>query len=368
MLLKKISRASQYFASIFLIILITGFCFGLRDYIPYRVVALILLLAVSIIAMLFEFAPVIMSAVISALLWDYFFIPPRFTLSIGTPEDTLTLIMYFAIALVNIVLTYKIRSIENHMLVEEGRANTIKLYNTILNSLSHELRTPISTIIAATDNLQMNRKNLNLNTQGELLDEISKASLRLNYQVENLLNMSRIESGITKLNRSWCDINDLIRSTVNKLETELKNHTVKIIVPEKFPLCQVDFALLERSLFNLLLNASLYTPSGTAITISVGESESIIDEHEIQKLGEHLIITITDEGHGFPPHEVDRVFEKFYRLNSKSGGTGLGLSIAKGFVEAHNGSIKLQNLQHGGAKFIIDIPSEMSFIANLKNE
>jgi two-component system sensor histidine kinase KdpD len=278
------------------------------------------------------------------------------------------LIMYFVIALVNAALTYKIRLSEKNRLIDESRAKTIKLYNTILNSLSHELRTPIATIIGASDNLLLNPEKLDRNTQAELMQEISKASMHLNYQVENLLNMSRIESGIIRLHKNWCDINDLIHSTVNKLETELKDHKVIVEVPDKFPLCKVDFVLLERALFNLLLNAGLYTPKGSVVTVTATRSEEIMND-TLEQLSDELIIKISDNGNGFPQEDVNRVFEKFFRLeNSTDSGTGLGLSIARGFVEAHQGNISLRNLPDGGAEFTIVIPSEMSFIANLKNE
>jgi two-component system sensor histidine kinase KdpD len=280
------------------------------------------------------------------------------------------LIMYFVIALVSVSLTYTIKKIERNIIKEESNARTIQLYNTLLNSLSHELRTPLSTIISAADNLQLHPEKINEKTKNELVEEISKASLRLNYQVENLLNMSRLESGVIKLHRTWCDIRDLINSAVNKLETELKDHQVEIQVPEKFPLFKLDFGLIEQALFNLILNAALYTEIKSIIIISVKDIEVILnDRSPIERLSEELLITIKDNGKGFPPEEVNKVFDKFYRLsNSGIGGTGLGLSISKGFVEAHKGKIILENNPAGGAKFELFIPAEVSFIKNMKNE
>jgi two-component system, OmpR family, sensor histidine kinase KdpD len=151
----------------------------------YRVVALILLVTVSFIAMFYSIAPVMVSAILSALIWNFFFIPPKYTLHIENAEDALMFLMYFIIALVNAVLTNKIRQIEKVTQKRETKENTLKLYNTLLNSLSHELRTPIATIIGATDNLQMQDEKLSKANKKELIDEISKASLRLNRQVEN---------------------------------------------------------------------------------------------------------------------------------------------------------------------------------------
>lgn len=125
------------------------------------------------------------------------FIPPHFTIHVESTEDAILLIMYFIIAMVNAVLTYKIRQVEKLARLREEKAKAVKLYNTFLNSLSHELKTPIAAIIGATDNLQSGG-NLSEENKAQLVEEIAKASFRLNQQVENLLNMSRIESGFLK--------------------------------------------------------------------------------------------------------------------------------------------------------------------------
>jgi two-component system sensor histidine kinase KdpD len=368
MLLRKIDKSYQYLISLSAVVFISAICYGLSEYLPYRVVALILLLVVSLTAMLFEFAPVLVASILSAILWDYFFIPPHFTLSIGTGEDTLMLIMYFAIAFVNITLTYKIRQIESNIIVEESNANTIKLYNTLLNSLSHELRTPLSTIISATDNLGSNSERLDAKTKEELIEEISKASVRLNYQVENLLSMSRLESGTVKLHLIWCDVRDLVNSAVNKLEEELRPHKILINIPDKFPLYRLDFGLIEQALFNLLLNASQHTPKNSIIKISAQENQFIARNSTVDRVKDELAIIVEDNGKGFPQNEVNKVFDKFYRLSESGGGTGLGLSIAKGFVEAHKGSIQLENVHGGGARFRLLIPAEATPINDFKNE
>src|SRR4029079_16000607 len=203
-LFKKHSKGKQYFLSIAMIILVSGICFGLSGFLGYRVVALILLVTVSLLAITFDILPVLLAAALSAFTWNFFFIPPRFTLHVSTTEDTILLIMYFVIAMINAVLTYKIRQVEKISRLKEEKANSVKLYNTILNSLSHELRTPLAAIIGASDNLQSN-SHITKEDREQLIGEISKASLRLNQQVENLLNISRLESGHIKPKNDWCD-------------------------------------------------------------------------------------------------------------------------------------------------------------------
>ena len=164
-----LSKQKQYLISIGLVLLIAIICYGISSWLGYRVVAFILLLTVSLIAISFDILPVLISATLSAVIWDFFFIPPRFNFHVGNTEDIILLIMYFIIAMINAVLTYKIRLVEKASRKKEEKANTLKLYDTLLNSLSHELRTPISTIIGAVDTLKENRETLSLANQVELL-------------------------------------------------------------------------------------------------------------------------------------------------------------------------------------------------------
>lgn len=320
-------------------------------------VAFLLLVTLSFLALFFDILPVLIAALLSALIWNFFFIPPRFTFHIHTAEDFLLLIMYFIIAMVHAVLTYKIRQIQKEARKKEEKANTLKLYNTLLNSLSHELRTPIATIIGASDNLAMNAGRLTEENKSNLVSEISLASLRLNQQVENLLNMSRLESGFIQPKKDWCDVNELIYASIKRVEDHSYEHIINVQVKENLPLFKLDAGLMEQVLYNLINNAVIYTPAKTTIIIKADCTVY------------NCIIIVEDNGQGFPPEEREKVFEKFYRLKySKTGGTGLGLSIAKGFVEAHNGTINLESNSTGGAKFTITIPTETSYLDNLKNE
>lgn len=359
--LNKTSKGKQYLIATILVLLVSALCFVLSGFMGYRVIAFILLVTVSIIASLFDIFPVLLAALLSALIWNFFFIPPRFTFHIDLSEDVIMFLMYFLIASVSATLTYKIRQISKIAREEEEKANTVKLYNALLNSLSHELRTPIATIIGAADNVLNDKNKLTEQNKRELVSEISEASLRLNRQVENLLNMSRLESGFLKAKKDWCDVNELVHSTINQLDDVLKKHIVRTAFDSELPLVKLDFGLMQQTLNNLLTNAAVYTPEGSTILINVN----------IYKKGtsETLFISVDDNGKGFPTNEMGLVFEKFYRLkNSKAGGTGLGLSIVKGFVEAHNGNITVANNKAGGASFTIEIPAETSYLNNQKNE
>lgn len=352
---RNISRSKQYYFSIGLICLLSVLCYAFSPYIGYKVVAFILLVAVSLLAMTFDILPVFVGAFTSALIWDFFFIPPRFTFHVSSTEDTILLVMYFLIALVNAALTYKIRKVEKIANQKEEKAYTLKLYNTLLNSLSHELRTPIATIIGATDNLQINNDNLSERNKYELITEISKASFRLNQQVENLLNMSRLESGFIQPKMDWCDINEMIYNVIKRIEENRISQNISININPDIPLFKLDKGMLEQVIYNLINNAVLYTEPDRTITIVATCYTDLLE------------IIVEDNGRGFPEKEIKNVFDKFYRLkNTKAGGTGLGLSIVKGFTEALGGSVKLQNLLAGGAKFILQIPAKTAHLTSEK--
>ncbi|MBW7674658.1 sensor histidine kinase [Chryseobacterium chendengshani] len=350
------AQYSQYFSSVLSILLVSVLCFVVRDEINYRVAALILLLTVSVVAMLFDILPVLLSAFLSAVIWNYFFIPPQFTLHISSTEDLLMFLSYFFVALLNAVLTFKIRQAERKARDKEEKEQTIKLYNTLLNSLSHELRTPIATILGTVDTLKDSNHKLNTLQQMDLLNDIDIATVRLNRQVENILNMSRIESGILKPKSDWCDVNELVNAVIQKIDLT-EGHKIVFAENENLPFFKLDIGFTEQILLNILHNAVHYTPANSWIEVFV-----IHDS-------ENCKIVISDNGKGIPESEHILIFDKFRRLpESKTGGSGLGLSIVKGFTEAQGGKIQLQNNIPNGAVFIIEIPAETSYINSLKNE
>lgn len=228
-----------------------------------------------------------------------------------------------------------------------------QLYKTLFNSISHELRTPIAAIVSASETMLESRTGNNSGVKENLTTEIHTAAQRLNRLIDNLLDMTRLESGRIKPAIDWCDLNDLINTALQKLGTELSKHKIDVEVSPDMPLVRLDFVLMEQVITNLLYNASLYTQPDSSIRI-----QAFIN-------GQECVIVISDNGPGFPPGAIPRIFEKFYRVpGSKAGGTGLGLSIAQGFVSAHNGTIKVENREGGGAKFTVELPMQ-SVIPNV---
>jgi two-component system, OmpR family, sensor histidine kinase KdpD len=220
-----------------------------------------------------------------------------------------------------------------------------RLYTTLLNSISHELRTPIATITGAASSLRALPASPNSGVRVELTNDIQDAADRLNRLVENLLDMSRLESGRLRLKNDWCDVGDVISVAVKRLEKCIVTHPIQIDVAPNLPLVQMDFVLIEQVLVNVLDNACNYTPPESEIQITARAS------------GSQLEVAITDSGGGIPPAELARIFDKFYRLpGTATGGTGLGLSIARGLVEAHGGTLTGENAPPKGARFIMRLP------------
>ncbi len=221
-----------------------------------------------------------------------------------------------------------------------------RLYATLLDSVSHELRTPLTAITGAAAGLLDPAVQRNSDKQQALGTEIQTAAQRLNRLVDNLLDMSRIESGRMALHLEWCDVHDLIDVSVKQVASELADHDLVLDLAPNLPLVRMDFALMEQVLVNLLHNAAMYTPPGVRVRVTASTEDS------------ELVLSVADRGPGLPPADMERVFQKFYRApGAKAGGTGLGLSICKGFVEAHGGTIAAENRPtRGGARFIIRLP------------
>jgi two-component system sensor histidine kinase KdpD len=226
-------------------------------------------------------------------------------------------------------------------MVEESE----RLSRTLLNSISHEIRTPIAAISTAAANLGSARNDGHTEVPWAMVDEIQEATRRLNRLVGNLLNMTRLESGHVKPKLDWCDVLDLVHVTVKDIEKELGRHAVKVDLAAGLPLVRVDFVLMQQVLTNLLLNAAVHTPPGTVVQVRANAQN------------ESLILSVTDNGPGLPAEAFPYIFDKFYRAPAApAGGTGLGLAIVKGFVEAQGGHVEAANQAQGGACFRIYLP------------
>lgn len=481
-----------YLLVVLIIGLTTLVCIPLSNPQSYHIVSFILLFVVAILAVFLGIGPVLLASTMSAVAWNYFFIPPFHTFHIANTEDRLMFISFFIIALLNGILTNRIRRQERLVRAREDETNALfqltgelsrtrgiegvrkvagdyfrkhfgadawfiiqdgnnnllpstpdaekdlsdqpdqeiitwvfnnrmkagrftvtkseapltyfpltgarispgvvafkidehrfrnkdifwdtycshianalereflgemaikarvldesdRFYGTLFNLISHEFRIPISAIMGASDTLMLAQTSER--NREELYSEIFKASTRLNHLTENLLNMSRIESGRISLRLDWHDVNDLFHRATQSLRQELEPFGLVIDIPDDMPLVKIDFALMEHVLINLLLNSSQHSPPGSVLKLEASYKRN------------HLIIRVSDNGPGFLPEALPRLFDKFFRVKgSPAGGLGLGLSIVKGLVDVHKGTVSVRNSDNDGAQFTITIPSKL---------
>lgn len=241
-------------------------------------------------------------------------------------------------------------SMERELLTEENRKNLMareseRLGRVLLNTVSHELRTPLTTIKGSVTALMDAATAADPEARGLLLAETLTATDRLNAIVENLLSMSRLESGQLRLKKSATDIFDLVSVVADALRRQSKDHPLSISIDEEVPLVSMDFILMVQVMTNILTNAARHTPPGTAIQLSV------------EKTGNGITLTVADKGPGVSPEELPHLFETFFRgRKAATGGVGLGLSICKGIVEAHGGRISAFINRSAGLSISIVLP------------
>jgi two-component system, OmpR family, sensor histidine kinase KdpD len=220
------------------------------------------------------------------------------------------------------------------------------LERALLNSISHDLRTPLVSITGALGALRDEDNSFDRQARAELIDGAWEEAGRLNRFVGNLLDMTRLESGALRLKLVPCDVQDLFGCALAALEPRLDGREIEVLLPSSLDLVRMDMVLMMQVVVNLLDNALKYTPRESCIELAAGLA------------GQTLTLTVADRGPGIPEKDLKRVFDKFYRLPvpEGAGGTGLGLSICKGIVEAHSGNIRAENRDGGGLRMIVALP------------
>jgi two-component system sensor histidine kinase KdpD len=242
-------------------------------------------------------------------------------------------------------------AIERARLAEQARQAEIleitdKLQSALLNSISHDLRTPLVSITGALSSLMDDALLLDLASQRNLIETAYDEADRLNRLVGNLLDMTRLEAGAVRIHKDLCDIQDVIGSALEQLNSRLEQHPVTIDAPPELPNISVDFSLISRVLVNVIDNAIKYSPPEAPIEIRA------------QAANGYLEIAVADRGAGIPKEDLTRIFDKFYRVQRPDNvtGTGLGLAISKGIVEAHGGFMAAENRPGGGAILVLALP------------
>jgi two-component system sensor histidine kinase KdpD len=220
---------------------------------------------------------------------------------------------------------------------------TERLRNTLLSSVSHDLRTPLATITGAASTL-LDPASLTEEGRRDLHEAIYDEAERLNRLVTNLLDMTRLESSSVEISREWQPLEELVGTSLARLERSLKGRPVTVSIPEDLPLVPVDGLLIEQVLVNLVDNAIKYTQPGSPLSITARVADGSV------------LVEVADDGPGLPAGEEERVFEKFHRAGGAQHGSGLGLPICRAAVTAHGGRIWAENRPAGGVAFRFTLP------------
>jgi two-component system sensor histidine kinase KdpD len=227
-------------------------------------------------------------------------------------------------------------------------AETERLRSALLTSISHDLRTPLASILGSASTLNSQRGNLDEAAQEELTGMIQEEAERLNRFIANLLDMTRLESGAIAPNLDFVDLGDVVGSALQRAAGVLAHHQIRVNLAANLPMLKLDPVLFEQVLFNLLDNAAKYTPPDSTVELRAA------------RYGNQVRLEVADEGDGIPSADLERIFDKFYRVQAsdrKRAGTGLGLAICRGFVEAMGGSIRAANrTDRRGALLSIMLP------------
>jgi K+-sensing histidine kinase KdpD len=329
-------------------------CWMLLPYTGPLFSALVFLMTIVLAGVRWNRGPVLLMATMSALVWNYFFIPPQYTLHIEQPQDIIMFCLFFVVALSMGHLTTRLHAreeaLERHLqereqlLAEKHRADLLaeseRLHRTLLDSVSHELKTPIAIIRTALDGLE---------THSPYTAEIETATRRLQRIVENFLEMTRVESDALTPQCDWCEFGDVLHAATAPLRRELAGRALRITGIESLPILKLDSRMLAQAIGNVIHNATLYSPPGTEIEIRVEMLEKSI-----------LEVRVRDHGPGLTPEMESYIFDKFYRApDAPAGGTGLGLAITRGLMRAMKGDIEAQTHPQGGAEFRLHLPVQI---------
>jgi K+-sensing histidine kinase KdpD len=317
-------RLKAAFFSIAAVAVVTGAVYALRPIAPVLSLGVLYLFAVLPVAAFWGLAYAIPVSVLSMLTFNFLFLPPTHTLRLEDSENWVALAVYLVTALaVSELAAFR-------------RSDAVK--TTVLHSVSHDLRSPITAIMTASDVLEDSGESLSTEDRAELHASIRLQIRRLDRSVDNLLNLSRLEAGAAVPVRELWTVDGLITRALEAVGPE--NDRIDVLLPDDSPPISVDAGQIEHALVNLLENALKFS------------SPTDLVEMRAEQARNEVIVRITDHGPGIPAHELSLIFEPFH-----GSGTGLGLAIARGFIELNGGRISVESAPRGGTTFAVAFPA-----------
>jgi len=377
------ARLAGYIVAVVGIASVTAALRLLGESINSTTVALAMLLVVLFVAASWGSRPAILASVLGVLGLNFFFLPPVGAFTIADPDNWIALIAFLITAVTAGQLSVRVSRraeeaqagrLEIKRLYDELRSaferashaealrQSERLKTALLDAVTHDLRTPLTSIKASVTTLLDELKtkapelpSVALNEEGrrEMLEVIDEECDRLNRFIEGLVEMARIEAGEFRLRRRWGTIEEMIEMALARAKNLTDRHRVGVEIDRNLPVVLVDARAVSEVIYTLVDNASKYSPAGTPIHIVASRDK-----------GEMIRASVEDRGPGIPAELRERVFDKFFRAirdgasnRSRPSGTGMGLAIARGIVEAHNGRIWIESGKGGlGTKVVFTLP------------
>ena len=345
-----------------LAILTTGMR-ALAGHINPITVALVFLLFVLFLATVFGSKPAIITAISAMLCFNFFFLPPIGTFTISETENLIALFAFLMVAITAGQLSAKAkrRAEEAERLYQElqnafekaSQAEALrqseKLKSALLDAVTHDLRTPLTSIKASVTMLLEEHAQdsihitLEREGRGELLEVINEETDRLNDFVQSMVELARLEAGEFHLRKTETKVEEIISNALQRAESLTTNHRVEVKIENDLPALSVDSKAIAEVVYNLLDNAVKYSPKNSKIIV------------EVKRIGDAVRFSVEDGGKGIAENDREKIFQKFYRADKKTKGFGMGLTIVRGIVEAHDGKIWIENGKIG-SRFIFDLP------------
>jgi two-component system sensor histidine kinase KdpD len=312
--------------------------------------ALAYVLAVTAAAVVGGLISGLAASLLSFLALNFFFTPPFHTFVVTKAEDLIALVVFLLVsatvgALISTALAQRARAERREHEVREAReeAETNRARAALFSSVTHDLRTPLASITAAVTTLLADDGSVAPDDRRELLDTIHHEAERLNRVVGNLLDLSRMRAGALVPAKKPAAVDEVIEGVLARLEPMLRNHELRVDLPDDLPDVPIDVVQIDQVLTNVLENAARFTPPGRHIDVSARAPDAVVR------------VRIADEGRGLGLSEREHVFEPFVHAEDSSG-TGLGLSIARAIVEAHGGAIWFEDGLGPGAAVVFELP------------
>jgi K+-sensing histidine kinase KdpD len=355
---------------------VTAILIPFRANINSTTTALAYLLAVLFVALFWGSGPALLASVVGVLCFNFFFLPPLYTLDIAHAENWIALFAFFTTALVvgqlsarvkrraeeaersenEIDRLYKeLRTAFERASQAEALKQSERLKSALLDAVTHDLRTPLTSIKASITTLLDETRApefvLDKESRLEMLQVIDEESDRLNRFISGLIDLARIDAGELHLRPQWGTIDEIVSTALARAQPLTQDHEVEVRIDEELPAVRVDERAVSEVVYTLVDNAAKYSPAGTKIKISAGVSNGMVK------------MAVEDQGEGVPLDLRERVFDKFFRatrdgdVSTRPSGTGMGLAIAKGIVEAHEGKIWIESATDGhGTRVVFTLP------------